>query len=125
MRYLKTKAQLIDNNIAQELDMPKRGKGIPKYTSLDESVKLINYAEKNARNYCIITLFLNCALRLSELISIDMNQIECNVLTIVGKGDKARQVYLTPSAQKSIIYLKQEGITTQCITVHKLRHYVD
>lgn len=101
-RYLKSKAHLIDNNIAKELETLKRGKRIPKYMSLDESVRLLIYAEKNARNYCIITLFLNCALRLSELVSINMDQIDSNILTIIGKGDKSRKVYLTPSAQKSI-----------------------
>jgi len=65
-------------------------------------VRLLIYAEKDARNYCIITLFLNCALRLSELVSIDVSQIEGDILTIVGKGDRMRKVYLTPSARKSV-----------------------
>ena len=101
-RYLKIKARLLDNNVAEELETPKLGKRIPKYMSLDESVRLLMHAEKNARNYCIITLFLNCTLRLSELVSIDISQLDGNILTICGKGEKMRKVYITPSARKAI-----------------------
>ncbi|HBX22455.1 MAG TPA: hypothetical protein DEF34_02290 [Desulfotomaculum sp.] len=63
-KYLKTKAHLIDNNIAEELETPKLPKRIPKYLSLEESVKLLIACNNSPRDHCIITIFLNCALRL-------------------------------------------------------------
>lgn len=75
-KYLKTKAHLIDNNIAEELETPKIPKRIPKYLSLEDSMKLLIKSEDSIRNHCILTMFLNCALRLSELTSMDISHIE-------------------------------------------------
>lgn len=76
-KYLKTKVHLIDNNIAEELETPKLPKRIPKYLNLEESVRLLIECERSARDHCIITIFLNCALRLSELAS--LNKVIKNV----------------------------------------------
>lgn len=63
-KYLKTKAHLIDNNIAEELETPKLPKRIPKYLTLEESVRLLIQSKTSStRDNCIITIFLNCALR--------------------------------------------------------------
>ena len=101
-KYLRNKAHLLDVNVAEELESPKLPKRMPKYLSLEESIRLLIQSEKSARDYCILTIFLNCALRLSELVSIDVNQVETDVLRIIGKGDKMRQVYLTPATKKAI-----------------------
>lgn len=101
-KYLKTKAHLIDNNIAEELETPKLPKRIPKYLSLEESVRLLIQCEKSARDHSIITIFLNCALRLSELASLNIDQVDNEVINVVGKGNKERRIYLTPAAKKSI-----------------------
>ena len=71
------KQKALDKNPAVELETPKLSKRLPKYLSLDESVNLLNSIEgKNAkRDSCIITLFLNCGLRLSELVSINFKDI--------------------------------------------------
>lgn len=58
--------------------------------------------KKSPRDHCIITIFLNCALRLSELTSLNIDQISSDVLTIIGKGNKERNIFLTPAAKKSI-----------------------
>lgn len=71
-KYLKNKARVIDNNVAEDLETPKIPKRIPKYLTLEESVRLLIASEYSARNHCIITIFLNCALRLSELTSLDV-----------------------------------------------------
>jgi len=63
-KYLKSKAHLLDNNIAEELETPKLPKRMPKYLSLEESIRLLIASEKSPRDYCILTIFLNCALRL-------------------------------------------------------------
>ena len=101
-KYLKTKVHLIDNNIAEELETPKLPKRIPKYLSLEESVRLLIQCEKSPRDHSIITIFLNCALRLSELASLDIGQVDNEVISVVGKGNKERRIYLTPAAKKSI-----------------------
>ncbi len=101
-KYLKTKAHLINNNIAEELETPKLPKRIPKYLNLEESVRLLLECKKSPRDHCIITIFLNCALRLSELASLNINQVNNDILTVVGKGNKERKIFLTPAAKKSI-----------------------
>lgn len=101
-KYLKTKAHVIDNNIAEELETPKLPKRMPKYLNLEESVRLLLECKKSTRDHCIITIFLNCALRLSELASLNVEQIDNDILSIVGKGNKERKIFLTPAAKKSV-----------------------
>lgn len=103
-KYLNTKAKIIDENPAAELESPKINKRNPIYLTLNESKALLSSIEgKNKeRDYCIITLFLNCGLRLSELCSIDISKIKGDTLTIVGKGNKERTVYLNNSCLKAI-----------------------
>jgi integrase/recombinase XerD len=99
-QYLKTKAHVIDNNIAEELETPKLPKRIPKYLNLKESVRLLLACKNSPRDHCIITIFLNCALRLSELASLNINQVNNDILSVVGKGNKERKIFLTPAAKK-------------------------
>jgi len=100
-KYLKTTAHLLDNNIAEELETPKLPKRIPKYLSLEESVRLLIECERSPRDHCI-TLFLNCGLRLSELASLNMEEVGNDVLSVIGKGNKERKIFLTPAAKRSI-----------------------
>lgn len=101
-KYLKGKAHLLENNITEELEAPKLPKRMPKYLTLEESIRLLIASEKSSRDYCILTLFLNCALRLSELVSINTEQLESDTLQIVGKGDKERRIFLTPATKKAL-----------------------
>ena len=82
---------------------------MPKYLSLDDSKKLLNVTadendENKERDYAIITLFLNCGLRLSELVGINISNIDFseNRLTVIGKGNKERTIYLNESCIKAI-----------------------
>jgi Site-specific recombinase XerD len=101
-KYLKTKAHLIDNNITEELETPKVPKRIPKYLNLEDSIRLLIKCEDSVRNHCILTIFLNCALRLSELSNINIDQITGETLRVIGKGNKERIIFLTPATKKSI-----------------------
>ncbi|MCL2860285.1 MAG: tyrosine recombinase XerC [Oscillospiraceae bacterium] len=108
-KYLNVKANLIKTNPAQYLDTPKIGKRLPKYLTLEDSKKLLNTvnefnSENKQRDYAIITLFLNCGMRLSELVSIDINHIdfENDKLNVIGKGNKERTIYLNKACIKSI-----------------------
>lgn len=108
-KYLSQKANLIEINPAQNLETPKLDKRLPKYLSLDESKKLLetsaNEDNRNAeRDYAIITLFLNCGMRLSELVGINIRDIdfsECK-LSVIGKGNKERTIYLNRACMSAI-----------------------
>jgi integrase/recombinase XerD len=107
--YLSNKAGIIQYNPASELESPKILKKLPKYLSIEESKKLLNSidGENRERDYAIITLFLNCGLRLAELTSIDINKIKNDTLTVIGKGGKERTIYLNNACKKAIEnYLK-------------------
>ncbi len=94
--YMSAKAHLLDVNITKELDSPKIPSRLPVFLSLDESRKLLENidGEFKVRDYCIITLFLNCGMRLSELVGININDLHNDRLTVTGKGNKQRTVYL-------------------------------
>ena len=98
-KYLHTKRNIITTNPAYELGSPKIGKKLPKHLSLEESVHLLTTAEEKEtahkeRDYCILTFFLNCGMRLSELTGINLTSIHRNTLTVIGKGNKERTIYL-------------------------------
>lgn len=105
-KFLHTKAKLIDDNPTADLESPKIVKRHPVYLTLDESKDLLNSVDSDnkhqKRDYCIITLFLNCGLRLSELCSINISRIKGDIMTIIGKGDKERTVYLNKACVKAI-----------------------
>ena len=107
--YLSQKANILESNPAQNLETPKLDKRIPKYLSLDDSKKLLNVTadendENKERDLAIITLFLNCGLRLSELVGINISNIDFNEckLTVIGKGNKERTIYLNKACINSI-----------------------
>ena len=109
-KYLSQKKGLIDVNPAQNLETPKLDKRMPKYLSLDESRTLLDtvkYDEDNdncLRDFAIITIFLNCGIRLSELIKINIKDINFNdyKLNVIGKGNKERTIYLNNSCISAI-----------------------
>ena len=107
--YLSQKAHLIEENPAQNLETPKLDKRLPKYLSLEDSKKLLSVTENEndenkERDYAIITLFLNCGMRLSELIGINISDIDFNEekLNVIGKGNKERTIYLNKSCINAI-----------------------
>ncbi len=120
-KYLSAKAGLIEINPAQNLETPKIEKRVPKYLTLDDSKKLLSVAghednRNNERDYAITTLFLNCGMRLSELVNINIKDIkfdDCK-MTVIGKGNKERTIYLNNACMKAITeYLQirpKEGI---------------
>jgi len=108
-KYLTSKAKLLDVNPAQDLETPKLGHRIPKYLSLEESKKLLNVAQdennrNNVRDFAIITLFLNCGMRLSELVGINISSIDFSEskMNVIGKGNKERTIYLNKACMNAI-----------------------
>ena len=107
--YLTVKEKLLTDNPALYLETPKIGKRMPKYLTLDESKKLLDVSkDENNRNslrdFAITTLFLNCGMRLSELVGININDITFseNKLTVIGKGNKERTIYLNKACVNAI-----------------------
>ncbi len=105
-RYLEVQNVLTGKNMIAFLDSPKNKKSLPKYLTLQQSINLLKSVEgKNKeRDFCIITLFLNCGLRLAELVSINISDIsfDNNTLRVLGKGNKERIVYLNQSTMEAI-----------------------
>lgn len=107
-KYLINIRKLDIKDPAQELETPKKSSRQPVYLTLDECSLLLSTIseEKNDffrnRDYCIVTLFLNCGMRLSELSNIDINHIKDDSLTVIGKGDKERTIYLNQASLDSI-----------------------
>ncbi len=94
--YLCNKAHLMSQNPIKDIDSPKLKKTLPRYLTLDESMQLLENVDGNQRerDYAILTLFLNCGLRISELCGINIHDIQGETLRILGKGNKVRIVYL-------------------------------
>ena len=103
-KYLTVKAHKLEENPVKDLEVPALKKTLPRYLSLDESISLLNSVDGDfaTRDYCIITLFLNCGMRLSELCGINIHDIHEETITITGKGNKERQVYLNSACKKAI-----------------------
>ena len=98
--YLTVKTHQINHNPTESLEAPKRGKKLPKYLTLEDSLKLLEAVdgEFKERDYCILVFFLNCGMRLSELVGINLADINSeNILTVRGKGNKERSLYLNPA----------------------------
>ncbi len=113
--YLCNKTKRIPNNPTIDLESPKLDKRLPKYLTLEESKKLLETAsepmpnshgnhDNSIRDFAMITLFLNCGMRLSELIGINISDIdfENKKLNVIGKGNKERAIYLNDACVSAI-----------------------
>ena len=103
-KYLTNKAKLLETNPVQDLDSPHLKKSLPKYLNLEESIDLLDNVDgKNAsRDYCILTLFLNCGLRISELVGLNKTDVRGDQLRVLGKGNKERVLYLNDACQQAL-----------------------
>lgn len=113
--YLNTKIDLIEENPLENIDMPTFEKTLPVYLSLEQAKNLLqaisNSSQKDVyrlRDYAIVTLFLNCGMRLSELSNIKLSHIEeDHTLRVLGKGKKERTIYLNKACRSALEdYLK-------------------
>jgi integrase/recombinase XerD len=106
-KYLCQKRKIISEDPSYELDSPKLKRRLPHYLTLEESVGLLSTAAESEhgsreRDYCILTLFLNCGMRLSELSGINLSNIHENTLTVIGKGNKERTIYLNAACMSAL-----------------------
>lgn len=102
--YLCVHARQLDVNPTQALNNPKLRKSLPRYLTLSESLLLLESVSgpNEVRDYCILMLFLNCGFRVSELVSLDVQDIRDDTVRVLGKGNKERQLYLNEACQEAI-----------------------
>lgn len=103
-KYLTNKAKLLETNPVQDLDSPRLKKTMPKYLNLEESLELLDSVDgkNSSRDYCILTLFLNCGLRISELVGLNKTDVRGDQLRVLGKGNKERMLYLNDACQRAL-----------------------
>lgn len=105
--YLQTKENLLTENVTAALESPKLVRRLPRYLTVEESKNLLKAAADSdsplsTRDYCMLTLFLNCGLRLSELVGINLRSIREETLVVLGKGKKERTIYLNGACLHSL-----------------------
>ena len=104
-KYMSVQTHRLETNPAELLESPKVKQSLPKHLTLENSLDLLNAVDgaNERRDYCIITLFLNCGLRLSELCGLNLSDISSDgIITVTGKGNKERSVYLNDSCKTAI-----------------------
>lgn len=103
-KYLTVKRGYFDKNPAEDLESPKRQKSLPKYLSKEECLALLETVDGQfrERDYCILILFLNLGLRVSELVGLDLSDIGDESIRILGKGNKERVLFLNDACRFAI-----------------------
>jgi len=118
-KYFCNKMHRLEVNPAADIEAPKKKKALPKHLTVDESVNLLEAVASDAasgnrkRDFCIITLFLNCGMRLSELCGINISDIdrEMRSMRVTGKGNKERIIYLNDACRSALAdYLPERRI---------------
>lgn len=103
-KYLTTKTHQLQFNPVEDLDPPKILKSLPRYLSLEESVQLLNSVKgrHQERDYCILMLFLNCGLRISELVNLNLGDVHNDYIRVLGKGNKERILFINSACRTAI-----------------------
>ena len=118
-KYLHTKRLMIDENPAINIETPKKKTALPKFLSIEESLMLLDAVKNDreskskVRDFAIVTLFLNCGMRVSELVGINLNDVDRDFrsLTVTGKGSKQRIVYLNSACKAALSDYYAERLT--------------
>lgn len=112
-KFLRTEMKAIKVEPTKDVEYPKLGEGLPKYLTLNESIKLLSNMNPEHqyyyRDYCIITLFVNCGMRLSELVGLNIQDVNLDERTmrLLGKGNKERIIHINDACADAIVqYLK-------------------
>ena len=114
-KYLTVRTKLLVENPVADLEYPKLRKSLPKYLTMDQSAALLKAISgpNEKRDYAIIMIFLNCGIRRSELVGLNLNDVYEDRLRVVGKGNKERIVYFGAACRKAIdAYLPERNKKT-------------
>ena len=103
-KYLTVRQKLIDENPVADLEYPKLRRSLPKYLTLEQSAALLNAVSgpNEIRDYAILILFLNCGIRRSELVGLNLSDVYEDRIRVVGKGNKERFVYFGTPCRRAI-----------------------
>lgn len=101
-KYMTQRMHLLSSNPMENIETPSLPKTLPKYLSLEESTELLAAVKKSRRDYAILTLFLNCGMRLAELVSLNLADVKNEYAIITGKGNKQRTIHLNPACREAL-----------------------
>lgn len=103
-KYLTVRTKLLDENPVADMEYPKLRKSLPKYLTLEQSAALLQAVSgpNEKRDYAILMLFLNCGIRRSELVGLNISDVYEDRIRVIGKGNKERFVYFGTSCRKAI-----------------------
>ena len=103
-KYLTVSTKQMTANPVKDIEFPKIRKSLPKYLTLEESKRLLATVSgpNQARDFAILMLFLNCGIRRSELVGLNLSDVYDDRIRVVGKGNKERIVYMGSSCRKAI-----------------------
>ena len=104
--YMCNQVNLLQDDPTANISLGTPKKTLPKYLSVDESIELLNNIQSDfyERDFCILTMFLNCGMRLAELITINLSDFKDGTIRITGKGGKERLVYLNSACQDALAH---------------------
>ncbi len=122
-QYLTVKRMMLEENPAANIESPKRQQSLPKFLSLEESLLLLDAVRNDIespsriRDFAIITLFLNCGMRVSELVGVDLNDVDRQLrsMSVTGKGNKQRIVYLNEACKEALSDYMNERLSEKYI----------
>ena len=125
-KYLVNKKHYLEYNPTTDIDSPKPAKALPKVLTLDEAERLLDAVDKDrnsptrVRDYAILTLFLNCGMRVSELVGIDLRDLDSDFqsVRVTGKGNKERIIYLNQACQTALCDYAIERLSQKYAKVH-------
>ena len=103
-KYLTIRTKQLADNPVADMEYPKLRKSLPKYLTLEQSAALLQAVsgQNEKRDYAILMLFLNCGIRRSELVGLNLTDVYEDRIRVVGKGNKERFVYFGSSCRKAI-----------------------
>ena len=103
-KYLTVRTKQLAENPVADLEYPKIRKSLPKYLTMEQSAKLLSSVDgqNKARDYAILLLFLNCGIRRSELVGLNISDVYEDRIRVIGKGNKERFVYFGTPCRKAI-----------------------
>ncbi|MDL2273162.1 tyrosine recombinase XerC [Oscillospiraceae bacterium OttesenSCG-928-G22] len=103
-KYLTVKAGVLEENPVLNIDSPKQKQTLPRYLTVEECLRLLESVDgpNRERDYCILTVFLNCGLRISELCGLNIPDIQGETLRVLGKGNKERILYINAATKAAL-----------------------
>lgn len=103
-KYLTVRTKQLEENPVADLEYPKLRKSLPKYLNLEQSAALLRSVsgQNEKRDYAILMLFLNCGIRRSELVGLNLTDVYEDRIRVIGKGNKERFVYFGTACRKAI-----------------------